>query len=192
MKNFIYGTGFGIVLCIGLFVAYSFLRPVPAATAEMDLNMKDMGYSYVDFKYNDLVLYDIGIKFNNELYVRPDKLMTFIGKDVQYDNGGEQIVITERPENSIKEASAVALGQTSKQNIGEVLNKKFTSQHWEADPEEEGKLLFRGSDEKKDQYEIVFLINKSEEMTIQNIFVNGVELSEEEKTKKIKNIFEGK
>lgn len=192
MRQFIYGTGFGMLLCICLIVAYSFLKPTPGATAEIDLNMKDLGYSYVDFKYKDLVLYDIGIKVNNELYVRPDKLMTFLGKDVQYANEGEQIIITERPENSIKEASSVALGQTNKQNIGEVLNKKFSSQHWEADPEEEGKLVFRGSDEKKDQYEIVFLINRSEEMTIQNIFVNGVELSEEEKTKKIKNIFEGK
>lgn len=192
MKNFIYGTGFGILLCIGLFVTYSFLRPMPGATAEIDLDMKDLGYSYVDFKYNDLVLYDIGIKINNELYVRPDKLMAFIGKEVQYANEGEQIIITERPENTIKEASAVALGQTNKQDIGEVLNKKFSSQHWEADPEEEGHLVFRGVDEKKDQYEIDFLINKSDEMTIQNIFVNGAELSEEDKTEKIKNIFEGK
>lgn len=192
MKHFIYGTGFGMLLCISLFVIYSFLRPLPGATAEIDLNMKDMGYSYVDFKYNDLVLYDIGIKINNELYVRPDKLLTFIGKETEYANEGEQIIISERPENTIKEASSVALGQTNKQNIGEILNKRFSSQHWEADPEEEGKLVFRGTDEKKDQYEIIFLINKSEEMTIQNIFVNGVELSEEDKTEKIKNIFEGK
>lgn len=192
MKNFIYGTAFGIALCLALFITYSFLRPIPAATADVDLSMKDMGYSYVDFKYKDLVLYDIGVKVNNELYVRPDKLMTFLGKEIQYANDGEQLIITERPENSIKEASAVAFGQTNKQHIGEILNKKFTSQHWEADPEVEGKLVFRGVDPRKDQYEIVFLINKSEEMTIQNIFVNGVELSEEGKTQKIKNIFEGK
>ncbi len=192
MKNFIYGTGFGIALCLTLFITYSFLRPMPAATADVDLSMEDMGYSNVDFKYKDLVLYDIGVKINNELYVRPDKLMTFLGKEIQYDNDGEQLIITERPENDIKEASAAALGQMNKQNIGEILNKKFTSQHWEADPEVEGKLVFQGLDARKDQYEIIFLINKSEEMTIQNVFVNGVELSEEGKTEKIKSIFEGK
>ncbi len=192
MKNFICGTGFGIAFCAVLFVAYSFLRPVPAATADLDMSIEDMGYSYVDFKYKDLVLYDIGVKVNNELYVRPDKLMTFLGKEIQYANEGEQLIITERPENSIKESTAAALGQTNKQNIGEILDKKFTSQHWEADPETEGKLVFRGVDSQKDQYEIVFLINKSGEMTIQTIFINGTELSEEAKSEKIKNIFEAK
>lgn len=189
MKNFIYGTGFGVSLCVVFFVVYSFLRPIPAATAAIELDMKDMGYSYVDFKYNDLVLYDIGIKVNNELYVRPDKLMTFLGKDTVFSNNGEQIIITERPENMIKEASTAALGQASKKSVGEVLDKHFSSQHWEADPEEEGKLIFRGMDMEKEQYEIVFLVNKSEEMTIQTIFINGIELSDEARFEKIKKIF---
>lgn len=192
MNKFISGIIVGISISAVLFISVSFFALRPTLAQDLELDMKDMGYSYVDFKYNDLVLYDIGIKVNNELYVRPDKLMTFMGKEIQFSDGGAQVIISERPENSVINASTAALGQTNKKTVGEILNKHFESQHWEADPEVEGKLVFRGIDGAKDHYEVIFLINKSGEMTIQTIYINCVELSDESKAQKIKELFSEK
>lgn len=189
MRKFILGIGVGVAISAVCFIALSLFAPKPNAAQELELDMENLGYSYVDFKYKDLVLYDIGIKVNNELYVRPDKLMTFLGKEIQYNEGGAQLLITERPENSVMSTSTAALGQTSQKTVGEQLSEHFTAQHWEADPEVEGKLVFTGTDLSRNQYEMVFLINKAGEMTIQSISLNGALLSEDAKTQKIKELF---
>lgn len=99
------------------------------------------------------------------------------------------MVIAEKPENTILESSTAALGQYSKSTIGEMLNKRFQSQHWDADPEEENKLVFSGTDLNKNHYEIVFWINSANEMTIQSILVNGTELSERARVSEMKKLF---
>jgi hypothetical protein len=192
MKKFILGITVGIFMSIALYFGVSFFSMNATAAQDVNLNKEDVSYSYVDFKYNDLVLYDIGIKVNNDLYVRPEKLMTFMGKEIQYtnkDDKGSQMIITERPENNVLSSSTAALGQTNQKTVGDQLNRKFTSQHWEADPEVEGKLVFRGIDQNKIHYEIIFLINKGGEMTIQTIYQDGTELSDKSKAEKIKALF---
>lgn len=192
MKKFIMGIAVGVLLSTLIYFGINMIALKPTLAQDVRLNAENIGYSYVDFNYNDLVLYDIGIKVNNELYVRPDKLMTFMGKEIQFADDGAKIIITERPENSVVNASTAALGQTNQKTVGEQLGKKFKSQHWEADPEVEGKLVFRGLDENKIHYEIVFLINKAGEMTIQSIYQDGTELLDSAKATKIKDLFGGK
>lgn len=189
MKKFILGIMVGMCLSIVAYFGINLMAPKPTLAQEVALNAGDINYAYVDFNYNDLVLYDIGIRVNNELYVRPDKLMTFMGKEIQFTEDGAKVIITERPENTVVNASTAALGQTNQKTVGEQLGKKFKSQHWEADPEVEGKLYFRGVDSNKIHYEIVFMINKKGEMTIQTIFQDGTELLEDLKSKKIKELF---
>ncbi len=189
MKKIGLGIGIGIIISMLCFAVFFFWRPISKPVEVNGSEPKNMTYAYVDFKYNELVLYDIGVRIDNELYVRPDKLMTFMGKEIQYDDDGKEVVITERPENSVINSSTAALGQTNQKTVGDMLSKQFSDQHWEADPEVEGKLIFSGVDNLKDHYEIVFLINKTKEMAIQAIYINGSEILEESKTQKIKELF---
>lgn len=189
MKSYLLGLVSGVLVAVAGFLFMNIVTPDSIA-AENENNQAGMAsYDYVDFRYEDLILSDVGVTVGGEIYIKPEKLLSFMGKTLEEDDRSGQLVIGEKPENVILEASTAALGKFSKGTIGEMLDAKFQSQHWDADPEEENKLVFRGTDLSKNQYEMVFWINKSNEMTIQSIYINGNELSEQAKIEEMKKLF---
>lgn len=190
MKQFTVGLLAGVMLTILAYLGFTLMSSKSSAELNFDpLAINNAAYEYVDFRYKDLALSDVGLKVDGEIYVSPDKLLALIGKQMNTDERTSQLIITDKPENVVLSASTAALGQMSKSTIGDMLNEKFQSQHWDADPEEEDKLVFRGIDLSKNHYEIVFFINKTNEMAIQTIYLNGTELSESAKISEIKRLF---
>lgn len=189
MKSYFLGLGSGLALAIVAVLFFVLLTPSQTSAVQLNSKVDFASYTYVDFRYEDLVLNDVGVVADGEVYVKPDKLLSLLGKTMDKDERSDQLVIGEKPENVVLGASTAALGQFSKGTIGDMLSQKFQSQHWDADPEEENKLVFRGLDLSKNHYEIVFWINKSNEMTIQTIYINGNELSEQAKIDEMKRLF---
>ncbi len=189
MKQYLVGMLTGVLIVVLGFLGFNLLSAKSSAAQNQELKSKNIQYTYVDFRYQDLVLSDVGIAVDGQLYIEPNKLLSFLGKQIKKDERSNQMVIAEKPENTILESSTAALGQYSKSTIGEMLNKRFQSQHWDADPEEENKLVFSGTDLNKNHYEIVFWINSANEMTIQSILVNGTELSERARVSEMKKLF---
>lgn len=190
MKQFTIGLMAGVLLTVLSYMGFSLLSSKSSAALNFDSKaIENAAYEYVDFRYKDLALSDVGLKVDGEIYVSPDKLLALIGKQMNSDQRTSQLIITDKPENVVLSASTAALGQLSKSTIGDMLDEKFQSQHWDADPEEENKLVFSGIDLSKNHYEIVFWINKANEMAIQTIYLNGTELSEQAKVSEIKRLF---
>lgn len=190
MKQFTLGLMAGVLLAVLAYFGFSLMGSQSSAELNFDPQAIDSAaYAYVDFRYKDLALSDVGLKVDGEIYVSPDKLLALIGKQMNTDERTSQLIITDKPENVVLSASTAALGQLSKSTIGDMLDEKFQSQHWDADPEEENKLVFSGVDLSKNRYEIVFWINQANEMAIQTIYLNGIELSEQAKVSEIKRLF---
>lgn len=190
MKQFTAGLLAGVVLAVLAYLGFNLISSNSSAEMAFDpMAIKNAAYEYVDFRYKDLALSDVGLRVDGDVYVNPDKLLALIGKELELDERSSQLIISDKPETAVLNASTAALGQMSKNTIGDMLNEKFQSQHWDADPEEENKLVFRGIDLSKNHYEIVFWINKTNEMAIQTIYLNGTELSESAKISEIKRLF---
>lgn len=189
MKHYAAGIITGILIVILGGLGINLLSAKSSADENQDLASKNIQYAYVDFRYQNLVLSDVGITVDGKLYVTPDKLLSFLGKQINEDQRSSQMVIADKPENVILGSSTAALGQYNKGTIGEMLDKHFQSQHWDADPEEENKLVFSGMDLNKNHYEIIFCINNTNEMTIQSILINGTELSEQARVTEMKKLF---
>lgn len=189
MKQFIMGTLFGILLMAAVWAGNTMLGIPVADAGSHETKELEVVYSNVDFNYNGLVLYDIGLKVNDEIYVKPKKLMQFMGKDIQFGEEESQIVINERPENRVTHASVEAIGKTDKQTIGQMLGKKFLTQHWEAIDNEEGIIVFRGTNSQDEHIEIEFIVKSDEDMSVRKIYKNGIALNDREKDDVLQKLF---
>lgn len=189
MKQFYCGIIAGVLISIFGFAGFKWLGSGSALKVDHALREKNITYCNVDLNYNGLVLYDIGIKVDNDVFIKPKKLIQFLGKDIQIANEGLQMVINERPETFVADASVEVLKPHNKLTIGQVLSKTFLSQKWGADEKEEGVINFEGVNNKDIHYKIEFLIDKDQELTVRKIYENGIALSDEEKEKMIQKLF---
>lgn len=156
---------------------------------EKTLSGKQMNYSNVDFNYNGLVLYDVGIKVDNEVYIKPKKLLQFLGKDLQTGDNPEQLVINERPEAVVASSSSSVLKKDKDETIGQALSKHFRAAKWYADEKEEGVIHFEGIGRNNIDYSFEFLLDANQEMTVRKVYENGIALSDEERDKLLAAIF---